>query len=322
MNAALQGYAAAVLAELDTQTTATVAADLASLETAVLSNPDLRAALTDTSVSGVDRREVVRALLGAKIAEPAVRLAAHAAFAVHAQDMPASLAYLAMRARNAAEGSEYQEPSLGALAARERVGGFATARFEELEVSDLEQVEDELFRFARAVESNKALRSALTDRELPVAQRQSVIDSILHGKVSTPRHGLIAYVISLFTSRSPEAPTIALLKYVVEGGRSRDVLGTIDWLVEQTAIARGWRVARVATAKPLSEAQADALRASLKAVTGNPVELQVTQNEALLGGVRIEVGDLLVDASARGRLAQLRDMLDTDHRAFAKTNEN
>ena len=57
-------------------------------------------------------------------------------------------------------------------------------------------------------------------------------------------------------------------------------------------------------------------------MTGNPVELQVTENEALLGGVRIEVGDLLVDASAKGRLAQLRDVLDADHRAFAKTNEN
>ena len=164
MNAALQGYAAAVLAELDTQTTATVAADLASLEAAVLSNPDLRAALTDTSVSGIDRREVVRALLNGKIADPAVRLAAHAAFAVHAQDMPASLAYLAMRSRYEAEGNNYQEPSLGALAARQRVGGFASARFEELDVSDLENIEDELFRFGRAVESNKELRAALTDR--------------------------------------------------------------------------------------------------------------------------------------------------------------
>jgi F-type H+-transporting ATPase subunit delta len=322
MNAALQGYAAAVLAELDKDTTATVAEDLTSLESAVLSNPDLRAALTDTSVSGADRREVVRALLTGKIAEPAVRLAAHAAFAVHAQDMPTSIAYLAIRARAAAEGKEYQEPPLGALAARQRVGGFATARFEELEVSDLEHIEDELFRFARAVESNKDLRAALIDRELPVAQRQGIIEAILAGKVSTPRHGLIAYVTSLFSNRNPEAPTIALLKYVVEGGRSRDVLGTIDWLVEQTAIARGWRVARVATAKPLTDQQADALRVSLKAVTGNPVELQVTENEALLGGVRIEVGDLLVDASAKGRLAQLRDVLDADHRAFAKTNEN
>ena len=78
----------------------------------------------------------------------------------------------------------------------------------------------------------------------------------------------------------------------------------------------------MSTAKPLTDQQADALRASLKSVTGNPVELQVTENEALLGGVRIEVGDLLVDASAKGRLAQLRDVLDADHRAFAKTNEN
>ena len=160
-------------------------------------------------------------MLNGKIADPAVRLAAHAAFAVHAQDMPASLAYLAMRSRYEAEGNNYQEPSLGALAARQRVGGFASARFEELDVSDLANIEDELFRFGCAVESNKELRAALTDRELPVTQRQGIIESILGGKVSTPRHGIIAYVVSLFSNRSPEAPTIALLKYVVEGGRSR-----------------------------------------------------------------------------------------------------
>jgi F-type H+-transporting ATPase subunit delta len=321
MNAALQGYAAAVLQELEGSATQSVADDLARLEETVLANPDLRAALTDTSVSGANRRDVVIALLNGKISEPAVRLAAHAAYEVNAQDMPAALGYLAHRARAAAEGVAYHEPSLGATAARERVGGFATARFEELEISDLEQIEVELFRFARALESSPELRATLGDRDVPVAQRQGIIEALLAGKVSTPRHGLIEYVKSLFQNRNAEAPTTALVKYVVEGGRARDVLGTIDWLVEQTAIARGWRVARVATAKPLTEAQAEALRESLKAVTGNPVELQVTENETLLGGVRIEVGDLLVDASAKGRLAQLRDVLDADHRAFA-TNEN
>ena len=79
-------------------------------------------------------------------------------------------------------------------------------------------------------------------------------------------------------------------------------------------------MAKVRTAKGLDSAQADALRDSLAALAGNPVELQITEDASLLGGVRVEVGDLLVDATARGRLDQLREHLDADHKAFQKND--
>ena len=53
----------------------------------------------------------------------------------------------------------------------------------------------------------------------------------------------------------------------------------------------------------------DGLEEALRRLTGLPVELQVTVEPDLLGGVVVEVGDLLVDASAAHRLEQLQEHL-------------
>lgn len=320
MNPSIQGYAAAVLAALDDAARSTVAAELGALDLALLSNGDLRAAMTDTSISGAARREVLTALLATKVADPTVRIAGYAAFASHAQDVPAAISALAHRARLTATDGAFEEPPLSATGARRRVAGFAVAIFEELNVKDLDEIEDELFRFARTVEGNAQLRGVLQDRDVPVAARLDLIHRLLEGKVATPKPGILEYVVSLFTHREHTAPTISLLDYVVAGGRSRDVVGTIDYLVEQTAAARGWRVAKVRTAKTLDAAQREQLVASMSAVAGNPVELQVTEDASLLGGVRVEVGDLLVDATAKHRLDQLREHLDAEHKTYQKND--
>jgi F-type H+-transporting ATPase subunit delta len=86
-------------------------------------------------------------------------------------------------------------------------------------------------------------------------------------------------------------------------------VGTLDWLVEQTAAARGWRVARVRAARDLETDQRDQLAGALATLTGSPVELQVTVNGELLAGAQVEIGDLLIDATARGRLERLAEHL-------------
>ena len=60
-------------------------------------------------------------------------------------------------------------------------------------------------------------------------------------------------------------------------------MASLDWLVEQAAEARGWRVARVRSARPLDDDERRSLAQALQRVTGQPVELQVTEDAALLG---------------------------------------
>jgi len=295
VNPSLAGYAAAVIdavtaggpqAQADL---AQLAEELESVDELVEANTQLRSALTDTSVPPSSRRAVVDDLLRGKVSDPARRTAVFAAGAVSAPDVPQALNWLSNRARRAAEGAMTEEPALAHLDSRNRVAGFATATFEGLSVSELEELEDELFRFARTVEAAPALRYVLSDRDLPLQARHGVVEQLLSGKAS--------------------AAAIALVRYTLTGGRPRDFVGTIDFLVEQTAKARGWRVARVRAARAVDPDESSRLSESLSALTGSPVELQVSIDEKLLSGVLVDIGDLRVDATARGRLDALREHL-------------
>jgi F-type H+-transporting ATPase subunit delta len=64
--------------------------------------------------------------------------------------------------------------------------------------------------------------------------------------------------------------------------------------------------ARVSTAQPLSDAQSRALQASLSARTGKSIRLVAAQDPALLGGVKVQVGSTVFDASLQGRLRLLK----------------
>jgi F-type H+-transporting ATPase subunit delta len=286
VNPALQGYSAAVAEAAGPAALGDIAADLEAIEQLVLSNMPLRAALSDTAIPGGSRRAVMLDLLNGKVSPEAQRLAAYACMAVRAPEVSSALAWLATRVRHLSEGLD-EEPPLSLTQSRERVGGYAAAVHEDMSNAELESLEDDLFRFARIVASTPSLRAALTDRDLAVAARQALVTDLLSGKAP--------------------ATTERLARYAVTGGRARDIVGTLDHLVELTAQARGWRIARVRAAAPIDDVQRSELSDSLGTLAGQPVELQVEVDESLLGGALIRIGDLQVDATARGRIDALRE---------------
>jgi len=273
VNPTLQGYTSAILEAAGStggDVLRVLANDLVSIEQLVLANGPLNAALTDTTMRPAVRRAVMLDLLDGKVSAPARRLAAFASSAVRAPEVPAALGWVATRARHAAEGQAFEEPPLSLTESRQRVGGFAVAVHEDLSTSELESLEDDLFRFSRIVSSTPALRAALVDRDLAPQARQAVVSQLLEGKVPPS--------------------TISLTRYVVAGGRARDIV---------------W----VRAAAPIEDAQQASLSDSLSSLAGAPVELQVIIDEALLSGAVIQIGDLQVDASARGRIDALREHL-------------
>ena len=287
MNPAIQGYTAAVLDATPEPAHQALVSDVAAVDRLLRRDAGLHAAMTDVAVPPRARHDVLAELLTGKVGAPALRLCAYVAGAVHAQEVPAAFAWVASRLRQVAEQGTGTEELLGHREARERVGGYAACVFEDLSVAELETVEDELFRFARIVASTPDLRAALSDRDLPVSLRRAVVDDLLAGKA--------------------HPATRQLADYVVTGGRPRDVAGTLDWLVEQAAAARGWRVARVRAGQEVDAGERRQLSETLSRLAGSPVELQVTVDPALLAGVNVEIGDLELDATARGRLERLRE---------------
>ena len=289
----LEGYAAALLGALDDATLTTVVGELMSLERAILAQPELRGMLSDTSLTGVVRGQVFREILTSKVHAETLRAAVYAATVAPAQEVTSAIGELAQAALVLDETGAFSQRSLGLLAARRRVAGYADALLEDIPTDEFARIEEELFRWARTIEENLELRRVLLDRDAPLGSRLGLIDQLLSGKVGHV--------------------TLRLAQYVIEGGRPRDVVGTLDFVVDYVAQARNWRVARVYTARPLDDAaQADLVR-SLAALTGTSVELQIADEADLLGGVLVEVGDVRLDASTRGRLAALHDSVSAGH---------
>jgi F-type H+-transporting ATPase subunit delta len=287
MLAKLEGFAAALLGRLDHAALAVVVSDLEALQATIQSRGDLSAVLTDTSIAGVARGQVVSDLLSDKVSDGALRLAIYAASSAPAQEVPRSIDELTYAARTLAETGVFAHPNLGLLAARRRVGGFADALLDEIDAEDFSSVEDDLFRWARTIEGNVGIRHLLLDRDAPLDARLGLTNQLLEGKVNPV--------------------SLALARFTIVGGRARDVVGTLDFLVDYVAKARNWRIARVHAARSLSQSSQDDLVRSLKALTGKDVELQIAEEPDLLGGVLVEIGDLRLDATTRGRLGALRE---------------
>ena len=285
----IEGCAASMLSELDQATITVVFNELAALDETTDTNTQLRGALTDTSLPGFVRASVLQDVLAGKVSEVTSQLATYAIRVSPAQEANNSLHELAIFVETYHRDGVLPAAPLGLLAARSRVAGFADARLLRLTPADMEQIEDDLFRWARTVESNDELRRLVTDRDVTVTGRQAIVSSLLSGRVH------------------PQALAIAL--YVIEGGRARDVVGTLDFLVDHVARARDWRVAKVHAAKDLTDAERADLAKALTSMSGHNVDLQIKIDPSLLAGVVVHIGDLRLDATTRGRLQSLKDAL-------------
>jgi F-type H+-transporting ATPase subunit delta len=171
-----------------------------------------------------------------------------------------------------------------------RIDGYARALFEVARAEGtLDEVEDELFRFARSYESSDALRNALTDESVPAGRRQQIVEDLLGGK-ATPT-------------------TTQLVSLVIGSGRGRQLPDIIDRLVQRAANSKDLEVAEVRTAVALSEDQQTRLKAALANATGKQVSLKVVVDPSVIGGIVTTVGDTVIDGTVRTRVEQLKSRL-------------
>ncbi|MDA0996989.1 MAG: F0F1 ATP synthase subunit delta [Proteobacteria bacterium] len=72
------------------------------------------------------------------------------------------------------------------------------------------------------------------------------------------------------------------------------------------AESRGQATAEVVSAKPLSDAQRQAVTNALKQAIGTAVQVEERVDESLLGGLVVKVGSRMVDSSLKTKLQQMR----------------
>ena len=153
----------------------------------------------------------------------------------------------------------------------------------------LDAVGDQLFAVGQAVEGSDELRDALGDPHLPVARRQQIVEDVLGDKMSDV--------------------TVGLVSMVVAAGRGRDLPVIVDSLLKASATEQGRQVAEVRSAIDLTDDQRSRLATALKSATGHDVDVRVTVDPSIEGGIIARVGDTVIDGSVRHRLGQLRDAL-------------
>ncbi len=171
-----------------------------------------------------------------------------------------------------------------------RIQGYAAAILEVAKAEDsLDRVQDELFRIAQTFESSGELRDTLSDPRLPVERKQAIIDDLIGGRASSLTLGLVNFVVGL--------------------GRASDFAAIARELVARAAGERDKVVGDVRSAIPLDDATVERLEGALSKRTGKQVEVRVTVDESLVGGIVAQVGDVVIDGTVKGRLADLRETL-------------
>ncbi|MBI2709328.1 MAG: ATP synthase F1 subunit delta [Actinobacteria bacterium] len=162
---------------------------------------------------------------------------------------------------------------------------FSVARAE----GALGEVEDELFRFARALEANDELRDRLADPHIPAALRQQIVEDLLGGRAQPSTTGIVSLLVA--------------------AGRAREIPAIVDAMVARSAAAASKEVAEVRSATDLTDDQKVRLADALGRATGKQVEVKVIIDPSVQGGIVARVGDTVIDGSVRRRLEQLRNSL-------------
>jgi F-type H+-transporting ATPase subunit delta len=172
----------------------------------------------------------------------------------------------------------------------ERLGAEVVLRSVD-KAGKLADVEDELFRFGQIISGSAELAVTLSDPGAPTPRRVKLVEDLLKGKA--------------------QPATVRLVEVALEGFGGRSFESSLTRLVELTAAKRDRQVAYVTVARPLADADEEALAAKLSNIYGRPVSIKVDVDPSVIGGVSVRVGSDLYDGTVLRRL-------NTAKQAFAK----
>jgi len=109
----------------------------------------------------------------------------------------------------------------------------------------------------------------------------------------------------IFASRIGR-PVLGLLHVLVDKRREMVLDNIIDEFAKYRDEHEGRVHARVTTAQTLPDAERERLVAALARTTGKTVELHEKIDPAVIGGIRVNLGDYVLDGTVRRRLNELR----------------
>jgi F-type H+-transporting ATPase subunit delta len=259
------GEARDALARVATDPTvaATVGDELFAVTGLLDHEPGVRRALTDATSAPAARTGLVRGLLSGRVSAATIDLMTTMAAA--RWSVPRDLA------------DATEELAVMATAASAAGAG------------ELDNVEDELFRFGRIDGAEPELHAALASPVLPDDRKRELLNALLANKVTAASLRLITQATLHPRGRSLEAN-----------------------LAEYARLVAAWRqrlIATVRVATALTGRQRERLTAALAAIYGHGIQLNVVLDPQVVGGMSVLIGDEFIDGTTSSRLAALRQRL-------------
>lgn len=153
---------------------------------------------------------------------------------------------------------------------------------------DSTRLADELFSLTQLVNENADLRGALSDPTRSAGDKGGLLRSLLDGKAHAATQRLAVLALN---------------------GSHRTVVVALGEFQKIAAAVKDESVAKVRVARELSAADRDRLQKALTRQYGRPVHLNVSVEPGLVGGMRVEIGDDVIDGSVSSRLDDARRRL-------------
>ncbi|GFZ94427.1 F0F1 ATP synthase subunit delta [Nesterenkonia alkaliphila] len=148
----------------------------------------------------------------------------------------------------------------------------------------LEALESALLSFRRTVADSHELQRALTEQQAPAEAKQKLA-AALSPQVSAEARLLIDRAVTAPRGLRPSA--------------------LIERFAEQIAARQQRWIAQVTVAKNLDSSYLEKLSASLDKYFGRELKLDVVVDPTVVGGIRVQVGDEVVDSTVSSRLNSL-----------------
>lgn len=168
---------------------------------------------------------------------------------------------------------------------------YARALFElAVEQNVLDATGDELRQFVGLMDSNRDLDSLFSHQTIDTGRRSQTIEKLFKGRVSQRTHNFLL-----------------LLNRKGRLGSLRAIAAAFDRMAKEK---RGEIDVDVHTARPLTPAQLDKVAARVSAAIGKRAIVHPHVDGSLIGGLRVRIGDKLIDASVAAQLRRLARQLE------------